>query len=163
MKYTKIPGYDFRLSVITLGTWVFSGDVWGGAKEQDSLAAVTAAIDCGINVIDTAPIYGDGLSEKIVGKAIKGHRDKIVLATKCGLIGKGMKIKNNLTPESINKEIDLSLSRLKTDYIDIYQCHWPDPDTPIESTMEALCKIKDSGKIRNIGVSNFNTELLISY
>jgi aryl-alcohol dehydrogenase-like predicted oxidoreductase len=161
MKYTDLKCSDLKISSIALGTWVFGGDVWGGASEKDCIDAVAAAIDHGINLIDTAPIYGYGQAESIVGKAIKGKRDKVIVATKCGLIGKGgLNITNNLTPESIQRELDESLSRLGTDYIDIYQCHWPDPNTPIEDTLEAMMRFKEAEKIRHIGVSNFDTALL---
>lgn len=111
-------------------------------------------------MIDTAPIYGYGASESIVGKAIKGRRDKVVIATKCGLIGIGAHIKHNLDPESIRTEIEESLKRLKIDFIDIYQCHWPDQNTPIEETLGFLCKLQQEGKIKYIGVSNFDDKLL---
>ena len=132
----------------------------GGTNEADCLDAVAAALDCGINLIDTAPIYGYGLAETIVGKAIKGHRDKFIIATKCGLIGKGKKITNDLTPVSIRQEVEASLKRLQIDCIDIYQCHWPDPKTTIEKTLEAMCKLREEGKIKYIGVSNFGLQLL---
>lgn len=156
----KIPNTDLNISSITLGTWVFGGDMWQGSKEEDCVETVLAALDYGINTIDTAPIYGYGISEKIVGKAIKGKRDKVVLATKCGLIGKGKNIKTNLSASSINREVEDSLRRLQTDYIDIYQCHWPDSETPIEETFDCLNKLKEAGKIRHIGVSNFSKDLL---
>ncbi len=158
MKYTTLPRTDCKISTITLGTWVFGGDNWGPTKEEDCIIAVKTAIDCGINIIDTAPIYGVGKSEIIVGKAIKGQRDKIVIATKCGLFKKGNKIGIDLSADAIKKEIDDSLKRLQVDYVDLYQCHWPDPNTPLEETMEALLNLKEQGKIRHIGVSNFTRE-----
>lgn len=160
MKYFNIKDTELQISSLALGTWVFSGDCWGGVKEQECVDTVSAAIDCGINLIDTAPIYGYGAAESIIGKAIKGRRDKVIVATKCGLIGIGAHIKHNLNPESIRMEIEESLKRLQVDYIDIYQCHWPDPNTPIEETLEFLCKLQQEGKIRYIGVSNFDDKLL---
>ena len=160
MRYKKIPNTDLNISVISLGTWVFGGDNWNGVKEKDCIDAVTVALECGINLIDTAPIYGYGISEETIGKAIKGKRDKVIIATKCGLIGTGTNITNNLKPDSIKKEIEQSLKRLGTDYIDIYQCHWPDPNTPIEETMAEMNRLKKEGKIRYVGVSNFGVEIL---
>lgn len=160
MKYQRIPNTDLNLSVVTLGTWVFGGDMWGGSKEQDCLDAVAMAADCGINVIDTAPIYGYGLSETIVGKAIKGKRDKFIIATKCGLLDQDKNIVNDLHPDSVRIEVEASLKRLQIDCIDIYQCHWPDPGTPIEDTMECMVELQKEGKIKYIGVSNFDVELL---
>jgi aryl-alcohol dehydrogenase-like predicted oxidoreductase len=160
MKYNAIPNTDLNVSSIALGTWVFSGDAWGEAEEKACMEAVDVAVDCGINFIDTAPIYGNGRAEIIVGKAIKGKREKTVIATKCGLIGSGKNISINLKPDSIKKEIDASLQRLGIDYIDLYQCHWPDPETPIEETMKAMAELQQKGKIRFIGVSNFDKPLL---
>ena len=160
MQHNQIPNTDLKVSCITLGTWVFGGDVWGGSKEKESIDAVIAAMDHGINFIDTAPIYGNGLSETIIGKALRRKRDKVILATKCGLSVKGKQVSTDLSPESILKEIDASQLRLNVDYIDLYQCHWPDPNTPIEKTMETLVKLKERKKIRHIGVSNFDKKLL---
>ncbi|MBF0483464.1 MAG: aldo/keto reductase [Candidatus Omnitrophica bacterium] len=160
MKYFPLRNSDIQISRIALGTWVFGGTHWGGSKQTDCIKAVHAAIDLGINLIDTAPIYGAGISETIIGKAIQNKRSKVILANKCGLLGKGKNITNNLTAKSIFTEIEGSLQRLKTDYIDIYQCHWPDPNTPLKETMTALAELKKQGKIRYIGVSNFNNELL---
>lgn len=161
MKYTEIAGTDLTISSLGLGTWVLGGDMWGGAEEADGVAAVQTALDLGVNLIDTAPIYGYGISEKIVGRAIKGRkRSDIIIATKCGLVGKGREIKNDLSPESIRREIEQSLKNLQTDYIDLYQCHWPDPHTPVELTLKEMMKLKNEGKIRYIGVSNFDLTLL---
>ncbi len=160
MKYNQILNTDFNVSVLGLGTWVFGQDMWGGGCQEDSILAVQAAIDSGINFIDTAPAYGWGLAEQIIGKAIAGKRDKVFLATKCGLVKDGKKISINLSRESIQKEIDASLQRLNTNYIDLYQCHWPDPHVPIEETIGFLGELKKAGKIRHIGVSNFDLSLL---
>jgi aryl-alcohol dehydrogenase-like predicted oxidoreductase len=117
-------------------------------------------VDLGINLFDVAPVYGFGHAEEVLGKALKGRRQKVLIASKCGLLWDGQRnITNNLTAKSILWEIDNSLRRLNTDHIDIYQLHWPDPNTPIEETIEALHSIKEAGKIRYIGVSNFSVEL----
>jgi len=157
--------------------------MWGGTEEKQSIAAIQRAIDLGMNLIDTAPAYGYGLSEEIVGKAIKGRRQEVVLATKCGLIwhrqvgqfffhadeqgitseASKYQFYRYLHPESIRWEVEQSLRRMQTDYIDLYQTHWPDPTTPIEDTMAALLKLKEEGKIRAIGVSNVSVEQLEQY
>ncbi|VAX34968.1 hypothetical protein MNBD_UNCLBAC01-709 [hydrothermal vent metagenome] len=160
MKYNKFPKTDLKVSAIGLGTWVLGGDHWGGSKELDGTNAVRAAIEQGINFIDTAPIYGFGRAEHIVGKAIKGKRDSVIVATKCGLSWKGKQVWHDLKPETIKKELEASLQRLDVEHIDLYQCHWPDPQTPLESTMETLKKLQEQGKIRYIGVSNFDLTLL---
>lgn len=160
MRYKKIPGTDLEVSVISLGTWVFGGGEWGLTDEKQCLDAVDAAFECGINMIDTAPMYGAGLSEEIVGKAIKGKRGEVIIATKCGLIGTGKNIKISLKADSIRTEIEASLKRLRVEYIDIYQCHWPDRATAIEETMSEMRALKKEGKIRYIGVSNFDVALI---
>lgn len=160
MKYIEIFPSGQKVSQLALGTWVFSGTNWGGTGQEGCMAAVHAALDCGINLIDTAPIYGYGLAETIVGKAIKGRRDKVVLATKCGLSGRGKGIYCDLKPKTIAQEIEGSLKRLQTDHVDIYQCHWPDDHTPIRETLHALLKLKDQAKIRHIGLSNFELSRL---
>ncbi|MBF0386784.1 MAG: aldo/keto reductase [Candidatus Omnitrophica bacterium] len=160
MKYAIFPGTEEKVSVIGLGTWVLGGENWGGAREEESLAAVDQAILSGINFIDLAPFYGDGLAETVVGKAIKGQRDKVFLATKCGIIRSNGRVGICLSPESIAKELDLSRKRLGVDVIDLYQCHWPDDNVPVEKTMEALLHWQKLGAIRHIGVSNFGLELL---
>ena len=160
MQYSCFPGTDDKVSSIGLGTWVLGGENWGGAREEESFVAVGKAIDLGMNFIDLAPFYGDGLAESIVGRAIRGQREKVFIATKCGIIRSNNRIGVCLTPESIAKELDLSRKRLGVDVIDLYQCHWPDEDTPVEQTMDALLRWQRLGAIRHIGVSNFNLELL---
>jgi methylglyoxal reductase len=156
MDYTKLTG-DVNISRITLGTWAIGGSNWGEYDEGDAIKAIETAIDNGINIIDTAPAYGNGHSERLIGNIIRGRRDKIIVATKCGLdIDKNYI--NNLSPEFMEYELTQSLERLQTDYIDIYQCHWPDPNTPIENTMKALMKFKREGRVRYIGVANFSSE-----
>jgi aryl-alcohol dehydrogenase-like predicted oxidoreductase len=160
MKYVNFPGTQEKVSVIGLGTWVFGGDGWGGADDDACVAAVREALAQGMNFIDTAPIYSDGKSEEIVGRAIKGCREKAFIATKCGIVRENGRIKHDLSPSSIMNEVDLSLKRMGCDVIDLYMCHRPDPNTPIEETMDALLKLRDRGKIRHIGVSNFEIDLL---
>jgi methylglyoxal reductase len=152
-------------SVAGLGTWAIGGWMWGGTDETQSIAAIRAALDAGVTLVDTAPAYGMGRSEEIVGKAIAGRREEVVLATKCGLVwhtdkGRhffdqgGKPVHRYLGPESVAHEIDESLRRLGTDYIDLYLTHWQDPTTPISETMGALVDLKAAGKIRAIGASN---------
>lgn len=152
-------------SAIGLGTWAIGGWMWGGTDEAQSIAAIQASIDEGVSLIDTAPAYGQGLSEEIVGKAILGRRDKVVLATKCGLVWHttkgnhffdydGRPVHRYLGRESIVHEVEQSLKRLGTDHIDHYITHWQDPTTPVAETMEALETLKAQGKIRSIGASN---------
>lgn len=155
-----------QASALAMGTWAIGGAWWGGTDEQDSLAAIQRGLDEGINLIDTAPMYGCGLSEELVGKAIKGRdRSQILLATKCGLnwwstegefffAKDGMKVYKNLRPAEIRHEVEQSLRRLDTDYLDLYQTHWQDTTTPIADSMGELLKLRDEGKIRAIGVSN---------
>ena len=163
MRFKRIGNTDLTVSVIGLGTWAMSGD-WSTSDDESAIAGIRQAVDSGINLIDTAAIYGRGHAEEVVGKALKGmRRDAIVLATKCGLRWEESNtdhVYNCLSADSIEFEVNKSLSRLGTDYIDLYQMHWPDPDTPIEESMEALQKLKKAGKIRHIGVSNFEIPLL---
>lgn len=152
-----------EVSVIALGTWAMGATVetWGQVDDRESIEAVHQAIDCGINLIDTAPIYGLGHSEEIVGKAIRGRRDEVVLATKCGLTfpqSKNDPPVRCLTRKFILRECEASLRRLQTDHIDLYQCHWPDPATPIAETMGALVWLREQGKISAIGLSNYGCE-----
>lgn len=152
-----------NVSTIALGTWAMGGEVeiWGDVDDRESIAAIHQALDSGINLIDTAPIYGLGHSEEIVGKAIQGRRQEVILAGKCGLLSPGPKDRlppRCLTYDSIMRECEQSLRRLRTDVIDLYQCHWPDPESPIRETMTALTTLLDQGKIRAIGLSNFSCE-----
>lgn len=150
--------------------------MWGGSEEREAIAAIHSSIDHGVNTIDTAPIYGMGLSEELVGKAIAGRRDKVVIATKCGMrwnspdgsepwpqkdnSGKDVIIRKNAKPESIAYECEQSLKRLAVDCIDLYQIHWPDTSTAVEDSMAAMVKLKEQGKIRAIGVSNYDVTWL---
>ena len=159
MEFAEIPGTMLKVSRVGLGTWAIGGWMWGGTDERESITTIRAALTRGINVIDTAPAYGFGRSEEIVGKAIAdGLRNRVVLATKVGLEWHDGKLTRNASRERITQEIDDSLRRLRTDYIDIYQVHWPDPLTPIEETAEAMLSLLEQGKIRALGVSNFSVE-----
>jgi len=160
MRTRRLGDSDLNVSAVGIGTWVLGGDHWGNIKENESISAIHKAIDSGINLIDTAPAYGIGRAEEIVGKAIKGRREKVVISTKCGVHRSGKSFSFVLKPDEIRKELEDSLRRLNVDVIDLYQCHWPDPDTPIEDTMGEMLRIQKEGKIRYIGVSNFGTELL---
>jgi len=153
-----IPGTQLQVARVALGTWAMGGWMWGGTDERESVATIRAALEQGINLIDTAPVYGFGVSERIVGQALAaaGLRARAVIATKVGLEWHDGKVYRNATRGRIMREIDESLRRLRTDYIDIYQVHWPDPLVPIEETAEAMRALYDQGKIRAIGVSNFS-------
>ncbi len=160
METTRIPGADLRFSRIGLGTWAMGGWMWGGTDEQKSIRTIHSAVDRGINLIDTAPVYGFGRSEEIVGKAIAlaGMRNRVVIATKVGLDWSNGEPFRNATRERIFAEVEASLKRLRTDVIDIYQVHWPDPMTPISETADAMATLYKQGKIRAIGVSNFSPQ-----
>ena len=160
MEYVDIPGTQLRVSRVALGTWAMGGWMWGGTDERESVKTIWAALDQGINLIDTAPAYGSGMSEKLVGRAISvaGLRSRAVIATKVGVEMRDGKAYRNATRERIHREIDDSLRRLRTNYIDIYQVHWPDPLVPIEETAEAMRGLYELGKIRAIGVSNFSVD-----
>ena len=160
MEYRQLGKSELSVSVIGLGTWPLAGIEWEPTDETEAIAAIQKAIDFGINLIDTAPFYGNGRSEEIVSKAIKACRQRVIIATKCGLRRRRNNIVTDLKPKSIRKELENSLKRMGIDVIDLYQCHWPDPDTPIEDTMGEMLKMKAEGKIRYIGVSNFDTALL---
>jgi aryl-alcohol dehydrogenase-like predicted oxidoreductase len=154
----EIPGTSLKVSRVAIGTWAIGGWMWGGTDEAESIATIRAAADHGINVIDTAPAYGFGRSEEIVGKAIAEAklRSRVVIATKTGLEWQNGKVFRNASRARIMQEVADSLRRLRTDYIDIYQVHWPDPLTPIEETADAMLTLLRRGTIRAIGVSNFS-------
>lgn len=150
-----------NISRVALGTWALGGgNDWGETSEQAARNTLSAALEQGINLIDTAPVYGAGLAEERVGRAIKGKRTSLVLATKCGISLAGGRPDHDLRPSSIIAECDASLRRLQTDYIDLYQIHWPDPKVPLAESLETLVKLKEQGKIRAIGVCNFSREQL---
>ncbi|MGB8768572.1 MAG: aldo/keto reductase [Candidatus Korobacteraceae bacterium] len=160
MEYTIISGTDMKVSRIAQGTWAIGGWMWGGTDESESIRTIHAALDKGINLIDTAPVYGFGVSEEIVGKAIeqKGHREKVCIATKVGLEWHNGSVSRNSSPDRIRNEVQDSLRRLRTDYIDIYQVHWPDLAVPIEETARTMQALFKEGLIRAIGVSNYSPE-----
>jgi aryl-alcohol dehydrogenase-like predicted oxidoreductase len=161
MEYVAIPGTTLSPSRIGLGTWAVGGWMWGGTDEERSIRTICAALDRGVTLIDTAPAYGQGRSEEIVGKAVArwGRRDQVVLATKVGLEWRSNgDVIRNASRARITKEIADSLRRLRTDYIDLYQVHWPDPLVPIEETAQALHALYSQGHIRAIGVSNYSPD-----
>lgn len=166
MQYRKIGNSDIDASVVAFGAWAIGGWKWGGTDATAAIAAIDTAIGEGINFIDTAAVYGFGLSEELVGNAIQKHpRDKLVVATKCGLRwdieskhlhveSEGKRVYRTLTADSIKWEVEESLKRLNTDYIDLYQTHWPDPHTPAPDVIQSLERLKIEGKIRSIGFCN---------
>jgi aryl-alcohol dehydrogenase-like predicted oxidoreductase len=153
-------GIPKLISRIGLGTWAIGGADWGRSNDTDSIKTIQHAVDVGINLIDTAPVYGFGHSEEIVGQALAegGRRDKAVLATKVALEWADGKVFRNSSPARIRKEIEDSLRRLRTDRIDIYQIHWPDSTVPIEETAEAMLELHREGKVLALGVSNFSPQ-----
>ena len=174
MRYRTLGLSGISASVIGLGTWSISGWMWGGTDESNAIRAIHAAIDRGINLIDTAPAYGVGIAEELVAKAIHDRRGRVVLATKCGLvwhtiegmfheIQSGKRIHRFLGSQSIRHELEESLKRLNTDHIDLYQTHWQDETTPLEDTMGMLARLKQEGKIRAVGVSNVSLAQLERY
>jgi len=176
MEYRPLGKSDVKVSEVILGTWAIGGWLWGGTDDEAAIAAIRKSIDVGMTSIDTAPMYGFGHSEEIVGKAIAGHREEVQLLTKYCLRwdveegtyyfetklpdGTPTKVYRNAKKHSIMKEVEDSLRRLKTDYIDLYQCHWPDFSTPCEETMEAMDMLLKQGKILAAGVSNFDPEMM---
>ena len=159
MERICIAGTSLKASRVALGTWAIGGWMWGGSDEADAIRTIHEAIERGITLIDTAPVYGFGRSEEIVGKALVagGRRNGVVIATKVGLDWRDGQPFRNAGKTRIHKEIDDSLRRLRTDVIDIYQVHWPDPNVPIEETAAAMADLQRVGKIRAIGVSNFSS------
>ncbi len=158
MEQIEIAGTGMTSSRIALGTWAIGGWMWGGTDEQQSVATIHAALERGITMIDTAPAYGFGRAEEIVGRALAegGRREKVLIATKVGLNWHDGKVFRDASPRRIRQEIEDSLRRLRTDRIDLYQVHWPDPSVPIEETGRELNRLLQEGKIRAIGVSNFS-------
>lgn len=177
MEYRKLAHTDLSLSVITFGSWAAGGWMWGKADHNAAVEAIKASYELGVTSIDTAPIYGQGESEKVVGEAIKGiPRDKVQILTKYGMrwdLAKGafaFKSKNNqgkdidiykyAGKESVIRECEDSLRRLGTDYIDLYQIHWPDSTTPLSETFEAVERLIEQGKVRYAGVCNYDAALM---
>ena len=155
MRYKHFKNADADISALTVGTWGIAGAnsagvTWGDVDTEESIAAIRQMIDNGVNMVDTAPIYGDGHSETVVGQALKdGYREKVYLATKFGSYIShytGKSVRDNKY-NSVEREIDESLARLQTDYIDFYIMHWPDENTPIEETMAVCNMLKKKGKI----------------
>jgi len=192
MKYRPLGPSGIEASVVAFGAWAIGGWTWGGADEQESIRAIHAFLDAGGNLIDTAPVYGFGRSEEVVGKAIADRRDKVVLATKCGMrwdlseeqksralrrfstsdenidwsgkpTEKSFDVYIYNGADGIREEVERSLKRLRTDVIDLYQPHWQDDATPIEERMRALEDLKKAGKIRAIGLSNAKPEQVAEY
>ncbi len=163
MKYSLIPGLDIKPSCIGLGGEQLGGHGWSDLNETDLVIAVNEAIDFGVTLFDTAPIYGLGHSEEILGRTLGPRRKDVLIATKVGLKwekGASFQKTTDSSPKRIIQEVEDSLERLNTDYIDLYQIHWPDHDTSVSDTMVAMAKLKKQGKIRAIGVCNFSLALL---
>ncbi len=164
MNTKRLGNSELFITPLGMGTWAIGGGDnpygWGKQSDEDSIAAIQKAIDLGINWIDTAKGYGHGHSEEVVGKAVKGRRDKVIIATKCGILWKedGSDIYGHLKADSIKAEIESSLKRLQTDVIDLYQIHWPLPDEDIEEGWGAIADLVKEGKVRYGGVSNFSVE-----
>ena len=169
MRYTHFKRADVDVSKMAVGTWAIGGNRYGEVDEKDSIDAIRAMLDGGVNLIDTAPGYGTGHSEEVVGKAIKGlDRSKFMISTKFGISGTTMKAQKTGDSsvrdgsfESLLYECEQSLRRLGTDHIDFYIMHWPDYDTPFEVTMSALAHLKKQGKIRFVGLSNVTREHIV--
>jgi aryl-alcohol dehydrogenase-like predicted oxidoreductase len=161
MRTRKLGYTDLHLTTVGLGTWSYSGPWaygWGPQDDADSIAAIRRAVDLGVNWLDTAAIYGFGHSEEVVGQALQGLRDRVIVATKCGRTGDRAAgtVSSNLAASFIRQEIENSLRRLQTDYVDLYQIHWPIPDEQIEEGWGAVADLVKEGKARFAGVSNFS-------
>lgn len=160
MEKTVIPGTDLEVSRIALGTWAIGGWMWGGTDEEVSIATIQAALDRGVNLVDTAPVYGFGTSEEIVGKALaqSGLRQRVCLSTKVGLEWRAGKVFRNGSRERVFREVEDSLRRLRTDYLDIYFVHWPDSTRAVAETAAAMRELHEQGVVRAVGVSNFTPD-----
>lgn len=165
MEKIKIGSSSLTTSRIGLGTWAIGGWMWGGSDEKEAIATIRSAVERGVTLIDTAPVYGFGHSEEIVGKAIKqgGLRDKVQIATKVGLAWKDGRVYRDSSPTRLKREIDDSLRRLGTDVIDLYQVHWPDLDAPFAETAKVLEDLRRAGKITAIGVSNYSPQQMDAF
>ena len=165
MEYTQIPGTELQVSRIALGTWAIGGWMWGGTDEALAIKTIHAAIDKGITLIDTAPVYGFGRSEQIVGQALalKKCREKVCISTKTGLDWQDGKVFRNCSPDFIRRNVADSLKNLQTDYLDILFVHWPDPLEPFEETGRLLGQLLQEGKIRAVGVSNYSPEQIRAF
>jgi len=176
MKRRRLGQSSLEVPRIVFGAWAIGGWNWGGSDDEAAVRAMQTAIDLGMNAIDTAPVYGFGRSERVVGRAIQGRRAEVLVMTKVGLRwdgdvgdfyfqaqdeqGRTLDVRRNLRPESVQQEVRQSLERLGTDYIDLIQLHWPDPQTPVRETLGALLQLRTAGLVREIGVSNFPPRLL---
>lgn len=177
MEMRKLGSSEIQVPSVVFGAWAIGGWYWGGSDDVVAIASIRKALEVGMTCIDTAPMYGCGRSEEVVGRALAGRRGEAIIATKCGLrwdkeegefffedahpaTGKPMKVFRNLRAGSIVEECERSLKRLETDVIDIYQCHWPDSTTDLYETMDAMLRLERQGKIRAIGVSNFTPSMM---
>lgn len=160
MLYREIGTTGISCSCVALGTWELAGNVWGAVEEADAVETIRAAVDSGITLVDTAASYGAGRSERIVGQALAGIRDKVVLSTKGGAHFNPAKndMDHDLRPEAVRHDVEESLQRLQTDYIDLFFFHYPDPSTPIADSIGEMERLRKEGKIRMIGLSNFSQE-----
>jgi aryl-alcohol dehydrogenase-like predicted oxidoreductase len=161
MDTRKLGNSDLHITPIGFGAWAIGGGgwefAWGAQDDRDSIAAIRAALDAGVNWIDTAAVYGLGHSEEIVARALEGVRDRPYVFSKCSMVWDGRgKIGHSLKADSIRRECEASLRRLRVEVIDLYQIHWPDPDGEIEEGWTTMVELKEEGKVRNIGVSNFS-------
>jgi aryl-alcohol dehydrogenase-like predicted oxidoreductase len=165
METIDIGGLSLPASRIGLGTWAIGGWMWGGSNAREAVRTIQTAVDQGITLIDTAPVYGFGRSEELVGRALEtgGRRARTIIATKAGVEWIDGRIYRNSSPNRIRQEVEDSLRRLRTDYIDLYQVHWPDPSVPIEETASEMAKLYVEGKIRAIGVSNYSVEQIARF
>ena len=165
MEFTQIPGTDLKVSRIALGTWAMGGWMWGGTDEAQAIKTIHAAIDKGVTLIDTAPVYGFGLSEQIVGKALaqKKCRDQVFISTKTGLDWQDGNVFRNCSPDYLRRNFADSLKNLQTDHVDILFVHWPDPLEPFEETARVLNQFLKEGKTRAVGVSNYSPEQIAAF
>jgi aryl-alcohol dehydrogenase-like predicted oxidoreductase len=163
MQTKKLGASDLEITPIGVGAWAMGGGgwqfAWGAQDDKESVEAIHAALDKGINWIDTAAIYGLGHSEEVVARTLAGRSNKPLVFTKCGIVwNEKRENRRTIEPASIQKEVEQSLTRLKLDVIDLYQIHWPEPDSLIEAAWSMMAKLQQEGKVRHIGVSNFNVD-----
>jgi len=158
MRYTQFGNTEMKVSELTVGTWAIGGSGWGDIDRKESISAIQEMLNNGVNFIDTAIVYNDGVAEQIVGEAVKGKRDKVYISTKGGIYNQGKHVVKDGTKENLFKQCDESLKNLGTDYIDLYFVHWPDNNIPFAETMDAMNELKKSGKIRYVGLSNFSLQ-----
>jgi len=161
MHYQQLGSSNLHVSRIGYGAWALGGRGWGNYNDPEARRALESCLKYGINFFDTAPVYGFGRSEKILGDALSEARSEILIATKCGLVWNDSgQVHHDLSRDSLHRELEASLQRLKTDYIDLYQIHWPDRRTPLEETIDELISFKRAGVVRHIGISNFSAQQL---